>query len=100
MSYDLSNEIRIIARTGKREYGIKKALKAAKSGKAKLFILAANCMEDEKNQIEYYASLADIPVVTFDGTGYELGALCGRGHVVAALSVYDPGDSKLLKELK
>ncbi|MFW9922541.1 MAG: 50S ribosomal protein L30e [Candidatus Thorarchaeota archaeon] len=100
MSYDLNREIQIIARTGKRDYGINKTLKAAKIGRSKLIILSNNCVKELKTQIEYYSSLADIPIIEFPGTGYDLGALCGRGHIVSAISVYDPGDSKILKSIK
>ena len=100
MSFDLNREIQIIARTGKRDYGVNRAVKAAKFGRAKLFILSSNIIETKKDQILYYASIANIPIVNYDGNGYELGALCGRGHVVSAISVYEPGDSKILKHLK
>jgi large subunit ribosomal protein L30e len=100
MSFDINREIQIIARTGKKDYGVKKALKATKLGRAKLIILAENCKPIEKKQIEHYSSLAEIPLVEYKGTGYELGALCGRGHVVSAISVYDSGDSKILRMLK
>lgn len=100
MSYDLNREIQIIARTGKKDYGIKRTTKATKLGRAKLVILAKNCMVVERTQIEYYCSIASIPIVEYNGNGYELGALCGREHVVSAISVYDTGDSKLLKALK
>lgn len=100
MSFDLNREIQIIARTGKRDYGVNRTLKAVKLGRAKLIILSQNCSSEVKKNIEYYATLADIPIVIFPNNGYELGALCGRGHVVSAISVYDPGDSKILKSLK
>ncbi len=100
MSYDLNREIQIIARTGKRDYGIKRTIKATKLGRAKLVILAKNCMATQRTHVEYYCSLASIPIVEYNGNGYELGALCGREHVVSAISVYDTGDSKILKALK
>ena len=100
MSFDVNREIQIIARTGKRDYGINRAIKATKLGRAKLIILAKNCMAEQRAQIEYYCSLANIPIVEYNGTGYELGALCGREHVVSAISVFDTGDSKIMKQLK
>ena len=100
MSYDLNREIQIIARTGKKYYGIKRTIKATKLGRAKLVVLAKNCMATERTHVEYYCSLASIPIVEYNGNGYELGALCGREHVISAISVYDTGDSKILKALK
>ena len=100
MSYDLNREIQIIARTGKKDYGISRAVKAAKLGRAQLFILSNNTIAEKREQIEYYASLANTPIVNYNGTGYDLGALCGRGHVVSVISVYNPGDSKILKHLR
>ncbi|MHA1220119.1 MAG: 50S ribosomal protein L30e [Candidatus Heimdallarchaeota archaeon] len=100
MSIDINREIQIIARTGKKDYGLKRTVKAVKLGRAQLVILANNCPVGKKNQIEYYAKLADIPIVVFERNGYDLGALCGRAHVVSAISVYEPGDSKILRLLK
>ncbi|MBN1330775.1 MAG: 50S ribosomal protein L30e [Candidatus Heimdallarchaeota archaeon] len=100
MSYDVNREIQIIARTGKKDYGLNRSIKAAKLGRAQLLILANNCPEGKKAQIEYYAKLADIPILNFARNGYELGALCGRGHIISAIAVYEPGDSKILKTLK
>ncbi|MHA1462816.1 MAG: 50S ribosomal protein L30e [Candidatus Heimdallarchaeota archaeon] len=100
MSIDLNREIQIIARTGKKDYGIKRTTKATKLGRAKLVILAKNCQAEPRTNIEYYCSLASIPIVEYSGNGYELGSLCGREHVISAISVYDTGDSKILKALK
>ncbi|HUT81733.1 MAG TPA: 50S ribosomal protein L30e [Candidatus Bathyarchaeia archaeon] len=100
MSYDVNREIQIIARTGKKDYGLNRSIKAAKLGRAQLLILADNCPESKKTQIEYYAKLADIPILNYTRNGYELGALCGRGHIISAIAVYEPGDSKILKMLK
>ncbi len=100
MSYDINREIQIIARTGKKDYGINRTVKAVKFGRAQLIILAANCPKEKRDQIEYYSKLANIPIVNYHGNGYELGALCGRGHVVSAISVYELGDSKILRMLK
>jgi large subunit ribosomal protein L30e len=100
MSIDLNREIQIIVRTGSREYGINRAIKAAKLGRVQLIILANNCPKEKREQIEYYANLANIPIVDYNNNGYELGALCGRGHVVSAISVYEPGNSKILRMIK
>ena len=100
MSFDLNREIQIIARTGQKDYGLNRAIKASKVGRAKLIILANNCVKAKKEQIEYYASLANIPIVEYNGNGYELGALCGRSHIVSAISVYEPGNSKILRVIK
>jgi large subunit ribosomal protein L30e len=100
MSVDINREIQIIVRTGKRDYGINRTIKAAKLGRVQLIILANNCPTEKREQIEYYAKLANIPILNYNNNGYELGALCGRGHVVSAISVYDPGDSKILKTIK
>ena len=100
MSFDVNREIQIIARTGKKDYGVNKTLKASKLGRAKLIILANNCPVKERQQIKYYSELANIPIVDYSGNGYDLGALCGRGHVVSAISIYEPGDSKILRMLK
>ena len=49
MSMDINREIQIIARTGKRDYGMSKTIKAAKLGRAKLIILSDNVNQEKRD---------------------------------------------------
>jgi len=94
---ELAKAIRMAVRTGKVLLGSKGARKAAKLGKAKLIVVAENCPAHIRADIEYYARLSGIPVVEFKGSSWDLGQVCGKPFMVAALTVRDPGMSKIME---
>jgi large subunit ribosomal protein L30e len=87
----LAKEMKKVIKSGKVYLGYKQALKAIKKGEAKLIIVANNAPAD----IE-----ADVPVIKFEGDGFELGALCGKPFSVAFVTVVDPGESNILSMVK
>lgn len=97
---DLNRSIRIAVDTGKVSYGADSAKGALLNKQAKLVILSNNAPQDVKEDIQRYASLSEIPVLEFTGSSLDLGAICGRPHFVAALTIYEMGDSDILKTLK
>jgi large subunit ribosomal protein L30e len=94
---DINKQIQITFRTGKVALGTKQALESAKFAKGKLLIFAANCPEDDRRDIMYYAKQSAIPVHTYTGTSLDLGSACGKNFVVAALTIKEPGDSEIMK---
>ncbi len=94
---DVNKQIQIVLRTGKVALGAKEALDAAKFAKAKLLILAANCPENERNDIVYYAKQSSVPVHIYTGTSIDLGSACGKNFVVSALTIKEPGDSEIMQ---
>ncbi|RLF24265.1 MAG: 50S ribosomal protein L30e [Thermoprotei archaeon] len=94
---DFERELRTAMRTGKVVIGSKSTLKALMFGKAKLVIVASNCPRDIREDIFYYAKLADIPVYIFPGSSWDLGAVCGKPFMVASLAIIDPGESEILQ---
>ncbi|WP_297418353.1 50S ribosomal protein L30e [Thermococcus sp.] len=93
---DFTFELRKAQDTGKIVMGAKKAVQYAKMGGAKLIIVAKNARPDIREDIAYYAKLSKIPVYEFGGTSVELGTLLGRPHTVSAISIIDPGESRIL----
>jgi len=94
---DIDKAISTAVRTGKVLLGASNAVKNAKIGKAKLFILAANCSASVRRDIEYYCKFSGIPVVSYSGTSIDLGAACGKLFMVSALTIKELGDSDILK---
>jgi large subunit ribosomal protein L30e len=84
-------------KTGKVSFGASAALQNAKTGKAKMIILAANCPKDIKEEIEYYCKLSRVPVMTYKGASMDLAAVCNKLFIVSALSIRETGDSEILK---
>mgnify|MGYP001031569769 FL=1 len=94
---DINKAIATTVRTGKVLFGANNAVKNAKVGKAKLIIVAANCPQEIRGDIEYYCRLSDVPIVIYNGTSIDLGAVCGKPFMVSALTIREPGDSDILK---
>ena len=94
---DINKAIATTAKTGKIQFGANSTLKSAKTRKAKLIIFASNCPQRTRENIEYYCKLFKIPVTIYNGNSLDLGAVCGKPFEVSALSIREPGDSKILK---
>jgi large subunit ribosomal protein L30e len=94
---DVNKAITTTAKTGKIQFGASSALKNVKTKKAKLILLASNCPQSVREDIEYYCKLSEIPVSVYKGESSDLGALCGKPFDVSVLTVKEPGDSNILK---
>jgi large subunit ribosomal protein L30e len=82
--------------TGRIHLGSKVAARELRMGRAKMAIVSSNCPEGNREQIEIYGRLADIPVLRHQKDSIELGVLCGKPFPVSAIVINDPGDSRIL----
>jgi len=96
----LDKAIAMAVKTGKVAFGAKTAIRSAKLRKAKLIVLAQNCPESIRRDIEYYCRLSKIPVIIYEGSSIDLGLTCGKPFMVSALTIRDPGRSNILKVVK
>lgn len=94
---DIDKAINLAIKTGKVTLGTKKTIRQIKLGKTQLVIIASNCPKETREEILYYSKLSNIPIYNYTGTSWDLGSVCGRPHMVACLSVEQPGDSNILK---
>ncbi len=97
---DVVREIQTAVATGKVVLGSKETIKAVVNGEAKLVIIASNAPERIRRDIERYCSIAGTPIYRFPGTSWDLGAVCNRPFMVAAMAVIDPGESGILEVAK
>lgn len=93
---DIGREIRKAAETGKVVFGTEKSLKAVKTGEAKLVIVAENVPQSVREDIEYYSQLSGLTIRSYEGSGVELGTLCGKPFIISVIAVISPGESNLL----
>ena len=93
----LNQPIASAVSTGKCKIGAKSSIDSVKKGEAKLVVVAANCPQDEYNDIERFAKLAGIKITRFEGTSWDLGETVGKPFMVSAIAIIEPGDSKILK---
>jgi large subunit ribosomal protein L30e len=94
---DIDKAIASAVKTGKVSFGANAALQNAKTGKAKMIILASNCPKDIKEQIEYYGKISNVPVITYKGGSMDLAEVSGKMFIISALSIRESGDSDILK---
>jgi len=85
---DVARALKIAVDTGDVRFGLRAVKQVAKSGKARLVVVASNCPEE--------LSGVSAKVFSFAGTNAELGAVCGKPFSVAALAIVDAGDSNIL----
>jgi large subunit ribosomal protein L30e len=94
---DIKKAIATTVKTGKVLFGIKNTVKTAKTGKAKVIIVASNCPKKARENIEYYRKLSKIPIIVYKGKGVDLGMACGKPFAVSSVIVKEEGDSEILK---
>jgi len=94
---DISNDIRLAVDSGKTAFGINRTSQSILSSDAKLVIVASKNKEGRLNDIIHLAKISNIKVHVFDGTPVSLGVVCGKPFSVSALSIIDPGNSKILE---
>jgi len=94
---DINKAITTTVKTGKVLFGAQNAINNAKIAKAKLIVVAANCPQKIREDIQYYCKFSNIPIIIYNGTSIELGAVCGKPFMVSALTIREQGDSNILK---
>ena len=71
---------------GKTIIGTQRVLKALKSKSVKTVYIAKNCPDKIKDDITYYAKLAETPVITLEQDNEELGTYCKKNFFVCVLA--------------
>ena len=97
---DIDKAIATAVKTGKVFFGSNSAIRSAKTGKAKMIIVASNCPSEIRRDLEYYCKLSNIPLITYKGSSIDLAAVCGKPFLVSALTIREPGDSEILRIVK
>ena len=95
----INSRLALVMKSGKYVLGYKQSLKTLRSGKAWLIIISSNCPPLKKSEAEYYAMLAKTPVHHYSGTNIDLGTACGKYFRVGVLSITDPGDSDIVRDM-
>ena len=89
----------LVMKSGKYALGYRSTLKTLRQGKSWLIIIADNCPPLYKSEIEYYAMLAKTGVHHYNGNNIALGTACGQFFRVSCMSITDPGDSDIVKQV-
>lgn len=96
----LTMAVRLAVESGKVDFGGKAGISSALEGSAKLFVMANNTPEDIRGKVDGFAKTSGIPIILFEGSSMELGAVCGKPFPVTVLSVFEQGSSNILELAK
>ena len=97
---EAEKEIRRCVDTGKVIFGTKESEQSIKNGSAKLLIIAGNTPKLAKEKLLSFAEFSSTPVFLFEGSGKELGSICGKPFTASAMIVEDAGKSRVLEITK
>lgn len=97
---NIDKAIATAVKTGKVSFGANSAVQSAKTGKAKMIVLANNCPKEIREKVEHYGDLSKVPVLIYRGGSMDLANVCNKFFIVSALSIRETGDSEILKALE
>ncbi|KON30704.1 hypothetical protein AC480_00480 [miscellaneous Crenarchaeota group archaeon SMTZ1-55] len=97
---DVEKVIKSADTSGRMFLGSKKAMDAAKSGRAVVLILSSNCPPKTVNSVQRHAHLSNIPVCIYPSTSADLGMICGKPFSVSAVTIRSLSDQGLLQALE
>lgn len=80
-------ELKDALKDNKVVFGSKRTIKYLKLGNVKLIVIASNCPDDVKADLEKYTKLSGIKLESFDGTAKQLGVFCGKPFSIASLAI-------------
>jgi large subunit ribosomal protein L30e len=94
---NVERAIRTAVDTGEVLMGERETIRAVKNKEVKLVILANNCPPPLREDIQRFVELSEVPIYEFKGSSLELGAICGRPHVISMIGVIEAGDSDIFE---
>ncbi len=68
-------------------FGSRETIKYLKNNKVKLIVVASNCPENIRNEIEEHSKMAGIKLERYQGTATQLGTFCGKPFPISTVSV-------------
>jgi large subunit ribosomal protein L30e len=92
---DAETAIRLAVKSGKTVFGANRTIHLLRTGSPRVVILAANAPNDITDEINTLATVNQIPIHQYRSNSWDLGQICGRPHMVAALAVLEPGDADI-----
>ena len=92
---EAGKEIRRAVDTGKVLFGARESTYALRHGEGQLLIVTHNSPVLALDDLKHTATLSEIPIYVFKGTGLELGSVCGKPYVISTILILDAGKSKV-----
>jgi large subunit ribosomal protein L30e len=92
----MNSRLKLVMKSGKVILGYKESVKSLRRAKAKMILIASNCPNLRKSEVEYLSMLSKVPVHHYSGDNTALGTACGKFFNCSILAVIDGGDSDIL----
>ena len=92
----MNSRLKLVMKSGKAILGYKHTLRSLRKGKAKMVLIASNCPQLRKSEVEYMAMLGKCQVHHYAGDNGALGTACGKFFNCSIISILDAGDSDIL----
>ena len=67
--------------------GSRSVLRALRTGSTKFVMISTNCPAPVAADIEKYAGMAGVKLERFDGTGRQLGTICGKPFSISVAAI-------------
>ena len=83
----MTEDLRNALKENKVILGSDRTIKYLKLGKVRTVIVASNCPENKRKDLEHYTKLTGIKLENFDGTAKQLGIFCGKPFSIASLAI-------------
>lgn len=96
----VQKEIRRAVDTGKVSFGKRESEKRVLKGEAELIIVSRNTPKTVAERMRQLSDVTGTPVLEFQGTGLELGSVCGKPFIVSVMAVQNSGKSRILSVAK
>lgn len=94
----MNSRLKLVMKSGKVTLGSKASMKALRKGKAKMILIASNCPQLRKSEVEYLAMLAKCQVHHYTADNTALGNACGKLYNCSVMTILDAGDSDILSQ--
>ena len=95
---DVQRALKLAVSTGKVRIGAERTKRAVKEKKAKLVVVASNCLKENVDFVK--SAHKKIQVYDFNGNNIELGTACGKPFPISMLAVIEPGESDIMSILR
>ncbi|CAB9513236.1 60S ribosomal protein L30 [Seminavis robusta] len=92
----MNSRLKLVMKSGKAILGTRASVKSLRKSKSKMVLIASNCPQLRKSEVEYLAMLAKVTVHHYQGDNSALGTACGKFFNCSVLSIIDQGDSDIL----
>ncbi len=100
MTVDIDKALREAIRTGRVEIGLETTIRATVTGRARLVIVSSRCPDTSLDDLRYYSSMSEVPIIEFEGDSRDLGRACRKPFHVASVAVIDAGESSVLSAVQ